>query len=107
MKRNQLSYLLFVLVVGLALSAQALAQETDKGVKSDAPQKSQVTTGQKQKIKGVIVKREADSFVLRDQSGTDTIVTLTNTTKVEEKKGNPFRRARNYGTTQLLRGLNV
>jgi len=107
MKRNQLSYFLFVLVVGLALSAQALAQETDKGAKRDSPQKSQVTIGQKQKIKGVIVKREADSFVLRDQSGTETVVNLTNTTKVEEKKGNPFRRAKNYGTTQLLRGLNV
>lgn len=107
MKRNQLSYFLFVLVVGLALSAQALAQEADKGAKHGAPQKSPVTTGQKQKIKGVIVKREADSFVLRDQSGADTIVNLTNTTKVEEKKGNPFRRAKNYGTTQLLRGLNV
>jgi outer membrane protein OmpA-like peptidoglycan-associated protein len=34
-------------------------------------------------------------------------VNLTNITKVEEKKGNPFRRAKNYGTTQLLRGLTV
>ena len=107
MKRNRLSYFLCMLVVGLALAAPALAQETDKGAKSDSHQKSQVMTGQKQKIKGVIVKREADSFVLRDQSGTDTTVNLTNTTKVEEKKGNPFRRAKNYATTQLLRGLNV
>src|SRR5262245_6353545 len=30
-----------------------------------------------------------------------------NITKVEEKKGNPFRRAKDYGTTSLLRGLSV
>src|SRR5262249_37011914 len=32
---------------------------------------------------------------------------MTNVTKVEEKKGNPFRRAKNYGATSLLRGLSV
>src|SRR5207302_516463 len=75
--------------------------------KSDAPHKSQVMSGQKQKIKGVIVKREADSFILRDMSGMETTVALTNSTKVEERKGNPFRGAKNYATTQLMRGLNL
>jgi outer membrane protein OmpA-like peptidoglycan-associated protein len=53
------------------------------------------------------VKRDADSFILRDLSGGDIQVNLTNVTKVEEKKSNPFRRAKNYGTTSLLRGLSI
>jgi len=103
MKRNQISYLLFVLVMGLALAAPVLAQDT----KSNSHQTSQVKSGQKQKIKGVIVRRDADSFIMRDQSGVETTVNLTASTKVEEKKGNPFRGSEKYGVTQLLRGLNV
>lgn len=35
------------------------------------------------------------------------MVSLTGSTKVEEKKGNPFRGSKKYGVTQLLQGLNV
>jgi outer membrane protein OmpA-like peptidoglycan-associated protein len=35
------------------------------------------------------------------------IVALANTTEVKEQKSNPFRRSRNYGMTQLVRGLSV
>ncbi len=101
MKRNQLNYFLFVLVVGLSLTSLAYAQATDKNAHQPA------MAGQKQKIKGVIVKRDSDSFILRDQSGAETTVSLTNNTKVAEKKGNPFRGAKNYAVTQLLRGLSV
>jgi outer membrane protein OmpA-like peptidoglycan-associated protein len=64
-------------------------------------------TGQKQKIKGVIVSREADSFKLRDMSGVDTTILLNSGTKLEEKKGNPFRSAKRYSANQLVRGLNL
>jgi len=113
MNKHRLGYFSFLLVIALALAVPALAQDqdvnkdTNKTAQSDTPHKSHVASGQKQKIKGVIVKREADSFTLRDMSGVDTTVTLTNSTKVEEKKGNPFRGSKKYATTQLLRGLNV
>src|SRR5262249_4361763 len=68
---------------------------------------SRIPAGQKQRLRGVIVKREADSFILRDLSGAEVQINLSNITKVEEKKGNPFRRAKDYGTTSLLRGLSV
>ncbi len=68
---------------------------------------AQVATGQKTEVSGVIVKREADTFTLRDKTGQDVVVTLTSETKVKEKKKNPFRGAQNYATTNLLRGLNV
>lgn len=66
-----------------------------------------IPAGVKQKVKGVIISRDADNFVMRDLTGGDIMVNLTNITKVEEKKNNPFRRSKNYGTTQLLRGLTV
>ncbi|MFN7945392.1 MAG: OmpA family protein [Blastocatellia bacterium] len=67
----------------------------------------QVAAGQKQKVTGIIVKRNPDSIVIRDQNGMDVTVNLNNSTKVTERKSNPFRRAKNYETTSLLRGLQV
>src|SRR5205085_12101068 len=94
--------LLLVIIVGLALAIPALAQDSAGGTRS-----SRVVKGQKQKISGVIIKREADSFILRDQTGVDTTVMLTSSTKAVERKSNPFRGSKNYGVTQLMRGLEV
>ena len=44
---------------------------------------------------------------MRDPQGRETVVTLNNETEVKEKKSNPFRRAKNYATTQIMRGLIV
>ena len=108
MRRNQLSWLLAVCVMGLALVTGAWAQDkSTNNTSSNSGSSKNVTAGQKMKLKGVIVKRDPDSFIMRDLSGRDVTVSLTNNTKVEEKKGNPFRRGKNYGTTQLLRGLTL
>lgn len=64
-------------------------------------------SGQKLSEEGVILKRDADTITLRDARGANLVVMLTNSTEVKEKKSNPFRRGRNYATTQLLRGLSV
>jgi outer membrane protein OmpA-like peptidoglycan-associated protein len=58
------------------------------------------------KIKGIITSREADSFTVRDESGVSTKVRLTDKTSVKTS-GGFLRSGKNYGTTQLLRGLNV
>ncbi len=97
--------LLFTLVMGLALLVPALAQ--DAGTTGGATRPSRMVKGQKQKISGIIVKRDADSFILRDQSGVDTTVLLNNSTQAIERKSNPFRGAKKYGITQLVRGLDV
>src|SRR5262247_1128274 len=105
MKRNLIGLLLlFGLTLGLSLPAAA--QET-ANAQSDSSRLSRIPAGQKQRLRGVIVKREADSFILRELNGAEVQVNLSNITKVEEKKGNPFRRAKDYGTTSLLRGLSV
>ncbi len=74
---------------------------------SAAPRSRTVSNGERMKIKGVITRRDPDTFTVRDLNGVDTVVRLADVTRVTERKGNPFRRAKNYGATNILRGLNV
>jgi outer membrane protein OmpA-like peptidoglycan-associated protein len=95
----------FSLVLALSLSAVsasiAIAQDTT------APAGSRtVTSGEKMKIKGVVVRRDADTFVVRDINGVDTTVRLDDRTSVKTK-GGFLRSGANYGQTQILRGLNL
>jgi outer membrane protein OmpA-like peptidoglycan-associated protein len=64
------------------------------------------STGQKMKIKGVVTRRDADTFTVRDLNGTDTVVRLTDRTSVKSN-GGFLRGGTNYGVTNILRGLNV
>ena len=86
----------------LAVSASlAIAQDTT------APHGARtVASGQKMKIKGVVVRRDMDTFVVRDINGVDTTVRLDDRTSVKTK-GGFLRSGANYGQTQILRGLNL
>ena len=65
-----------------------------------------VTSGEKMKIKGVVTRRDADTFTVRDMNGVDTVVRLDNQTSVKSK-GGFLRSGANYAQTQILRGLNL
>jgi len=65
-----------------------------------------VASGEKMKIKGVVTRRDADTFVVRDMNGVDTTVRLDEHTSVKTK-GGFLRGGSNYGQTQILRGLNL
>jgi outer membrane protein OmpA-like peptidoglycan-associated protein len=52
------------------------------------------------------VRRDADTFVVRDINGVDTTVALDDRTSVKTK-GGFFRGGTNYGVTNILRGLNL
>lgn len=65
-----------------------------------------VASGQKMKIKGVVTRRDADTFTIRDNNGVDTTVRLDDRTSVKTK-GRFLRGGSNYGQTQILRGLNL
>ncbi|HEY3129854.1 MAG TPA: OmpA family protein [Acidobacteriota bacterium] len=104
MRRSPLTTVIMPVFVGLMLISPTFGQEPSS---SSAPSRTaQAISGEKMKIKGVIVKRDADKVIVRDERLTDWTVSLTNTTKVEQKTGF-FSRPKNYATTQLLRGLNV
>ena len=108
---------LFSVLAVVALIALPLAAQDSQQQKRDTTMQetrstttgatAKVTSGQKMEIDGVIVRRAADSITVRDSKGQDFMVTLGNQTEVKEKKSNPFRRSRNYATTQLLRGLSI
>jgi hypothetical protein len=94
-----------VVVLSLTLSGAVMAQQT--GASGNMSRKAQVNSGQKMKVKGVIIRRDDKSFFLRDQTGSELTVRLAGNTKIEEKKGNPFRGGKKYSEAQVIRGLNV
>src|SRR6266403_1470430 len=98
------------LAFGLALALSPLAfgqtSTTATNTPTDATRARSVSSGEKMKIKGVVVKRDADTFTVRDLTGNDTIVRLTDKTSVKAN-GGFLRSGTNYGTTNILRGLNL
>jgi outer membrane protein OmpA-like peptidoglycan-associated protein len=86
----------------LVVSASpVLAQDTTNPAGSRT-----VTSGEKLKLKGVVTRRDADTFVVRDLNGVDTTVRLDDRTSVKTK-GGFLRGGTNYAQTSILRGLNV
>ena len=65
-----------------------------------------VASGQKVKLKGVVTRRDADTFTVRDMNGVDTVVRLDDRTSVKTK-GGFLRSGTNYAQTSILRGLNL
>lgn len=74
---------------------------------TDRPELTRMPTGQKTRVEGVIVEREAYSFIVRDYRGGEYKVLLQAETEIGEKKRNPFRGAIKYSADDLLPGLNV
>ncbi len=101
---NRRLSLLAMMLLSFVLTPVLFAQDSSM---QSPTQGKQIASNPKMTVDGVILKRDADTITVRDARGTDTIVTLTSSTEVKEKKSNPFRRARNYAVTQLLRGLSV
>lgn len=105
-----LRFIALVLAVLVLNSGSALGQENkpgsqtpDTGVKAG---NHVVPNGQKAKVKGIIVSREADTFSVADSANDQTVVLLTDRTSVKSK-GGFFRSGKDYGVTSLLRGLKV
>jgi len=94
--------------LALALSPLAFAQDSNQTTKApaDASRARSVSSGQQMKIKGVVVHRDPDTFMLRDINGVDTLVRLTDRTSVKAN-GGFLRSGTNYGATNILRGLNL
>jgi len=65
-----------------------------------------IASGEKMKLKGVVVRRDADTFVVRDANGVDTTVRLSDRASVKSN-GHFLRGGTNYAQTNILRGLNL
>ncbi|HJQ22881.1 MAG TPA: OmpA family protein [Blastocatellia bacterium] len=86
----------------LMLAASVMAQNSDS-----RQMQTQVASGQKMKVQGTILKRDNDTFTLRDSAGSEITVHIAGNTKIEEKKSNPFRGSKKYSSADVVRGLFV
>jgi outer membrane protein OmpA-like peptidoglycan-associated protein len=101
---RKINYLCASLVLLLALAPLAVAQD---GVATPPRNNStSVASGQKMKVKGVVTRRDADTFAIQDVTGNTVTVLLTDQTSVKSK-GGFFGGGTNYGVTNILRGLNL
>ncbi len=88
-------------VVFLALMIGAV------GVYAQDVQLRSLSSGQKYKVKGVVVAKDDDStFVVRDATGVDTRVVVAPTASVKTK-GGWFGGGDRVATSQIVRGLNL
>ncbi len=98
---SRLRFIAFTFAVALALGAAAPAVLAQDGANTRT-----VASGQKMKLKGVVTRRDADSFVVQDANGVSTTVVMNNATSVKTS-GGFLRGGTNYGMTAILRGLNL
>jgi len=70
-------------------------------------QKRNVGDGQKLKLKGVILTRDGETFILRDRTQTDTVVLLADNTKIRTERKGLFRGRKPADVTVLVPGLIV
>jgi outer membrane protein OmpA-like peptidoglycan-associated protein len=102
---------LFALAAVLALSSVANASGRAAGPPPTPPQdastRSVVSGQQFKKFRGVVTKRNADSFVMRDETGVLTVVALTPQTEAKSHKKGAFRGSKDYGVSYILRGLRL
>jgi outer membrane protein OmpA-like peptidoglycan-associated protein len=99
-------YLCASLALSLSLGTAAFAQDAAAASSSTSGSTTSVASGRKMKLKGVVTRRDADTFVVRDQSGNSYTVALNDRTSVKTK-GGFFGGGTNYGVTAILRGLNL
>jgi outer membrane protein OmpA-like peptidoglycan-associated protein len=95
-----------VLAIGVLLISASVALPQNNKAASSSGNARTVTSGQKMKIKGVVVRRDADTFTVRDYNGVDTVVRLSASTSVKSN-GGFLRGGTNYAQTNILRGLNL
>ena len=88
------------LLIGIALPGSGYSQ-------FQPGQKRMITEGEELKVKGIILTRDGETFVLRDLARTDTVVLLTGTTKVRTERKMLFWGRKPFNVTVLEPGLIV
>ena len=88
-------------ILGLTLATAVFAQGSIKG---QLRPNSEIASRQKQNVSGVIVDRNAESLVVRDETGSEINVLLTDSTNVRQHKKKQILGA---DTPQLMSGLFV
>src|SRR5262245_52852481 len=95
------AFVLALAGVGNALANGSLATKTGPAVRATVQEEVK-------KFKGVVTKRDPDSFTMSEtQGGPQTTVLLTADTEVKSHKKGAFRGSKEYAVTNILRGLRL
>ena len=99
-EKVQLGLLTFASLLVLVGAGTAVAQ--------DAQLRSVPAGEQVKKLKGVVTKRDPDSFRMSDPNGgPQVVVALTENTEVKSHKRGVLRGSKEYGASYILRGLRL
>jgi OmpA-OmpF porin, OOP family len=95
-------------VISVAVGVLIGVAMPDSGYSQFQPgEKRNVAEGEKLKLKGVVLTRDGETFILRDRTKTDTVVLLTDTTKIRTERKGLFRGRKPADVTVLIPGLIV
>jgi outer membrane protein OmpA-like peptidoglycan-associated protein len=103
-KRDSRTNVLRLVSVSLALVMLMLLPGIGES-QNQPVQKRTVAVDQEVTMKGVILSRDGEMFVIRDLSRTDTVVVLTDTTKIRTVRKGLFRGRKAFDVTVLMPGL--
>lgn len=92
-----------VVILALFLSAAGVFAQQQQ--QPDAQERT-LASGQKYKIRGVVVAKDNDSFVVRDAVGVDTKVILASNSTIKTK-GGVFGGSKAVPMNSIVRGLNL
>jgi len=95
-----------VVLLSLTMTSSVMAYQNGSMKDNDSRKmQTQVASGQKMKVQGTVISRDNNNLILRDTTGSEVNIQLSGSTKIEEKKSNPFRGSKKYSTDQVIRGL--
>jgi len=101
-KLSRLIVVAFILVFTAAGNTFAATTTQDRQMRS-IPDGESV-----KKFRGIVAKRDPDSFTMTDPNGgAHTVVLLTAATEVKSHKRGVFRGSKEYGASYILRGLRL
>ena len=108
MKISKFIFQLLVLAFILSFASATFAQDNSTRPRAmTAVNTRNVPDGQQLKITGIVTKRDPDSFTLREPDGTETIVAITDATRVKSERKGLFRADQTAGVSYILRGLRL
>ena len=98
-----------LIVVAIILVLTGVGNVMASTTTEQDPQIQSVPAGEKvKKFKGIVVKRDPDSFRMSETTGgPQTVVVLTGDTEVKSHKRGVFRGSKEYGASYILRGLRL
>ena len=111
MKSKHTRILLVTCAITLALCGVALGQESVSLSVSPsalrAIETGGIAEGQQLKVEGIVINRSDESFTVRDAAGTETVVVVTDKTKVKKERKGLFHPDSASSASEIRRGLRL